>query len=546
MIETLAGSEAVNFASALKLVKTEILGSLEQATAHLDAYASQGNPDLLRAFLEDVQQLRGTFKMLDFRVGERLCEELAETGRVVRNQAMTEQNLRVFTQAIVFLKRYLDLIAQGEAMAPSLLIPTINLVRKERKESPLPEAYFFLVNLRPKIDQPNAIRVESFPYRRARQLFQLGLLGLIRGNGRRGPVIIMSRAVRRFEQLSRGTASWLFWYGVSGAMEALAQEKFEMTPQRLSLLGALDRQVRRVQELEGKAFLEKAPDWLLKEFLYLVAIAEPDTTLLQRIKQQFYLTNEVPEIKLAQARARLQGPDQSALDSLSQALQEELQSIKDLVDMFERTDISEQNFAELLAALTRVADTFSIANLGSANERVQSLVHQLKAWGIARVKLNLVQVADEILLVEQDMRSLTQSGLDDEALVDPISLKEARIAVIAESLSALSMIKRAISSYLDSNNDKLHITNIGKSLIDIGGAMVFLEQAPVNKMLLELERFIRKQVIEASAPPSESSLEAFADAISAIEYYLDSLNGTGAGTHEALKLVADSINLLRG
>ena len=41
---------------------------------------------MLRAFLEEVQQLRGTFKMLNFRVGERLCEELAETGRALRNQ----------------------------------------------------------------------------------------------------------------------------------------------------------------------------------------------------------------------------------------------------------------------------------------------------------------------------------------------------------------------------------------------------------------------------------------------------------------------------
>ena len=67
-------------------------------------------------------------------------------------------------------------------------------MRKERKDVPLPEAYFFIANLRPQIAQPTPVAVDAFPYRRARQLFQLGLLGLIRGNGRRGPLVIMSRS----------------------------------------------------------------------------------------------------------------------------------------------------------------------------------------------------------------------------------------------------------------------------------------------------------------------------------------------------------------
>lgn len=546
MTDILAGSEAFGFSSALKLVKTELFSSLEQAAAHLDALGEQNNPEMLRAFLEEVQQLRGTFKMLNFRVGERLCEELAETGRALRNQPLTLQTLGAFTQAILYLKRYLDLASQGEPLAPSLLVPTLNVVRKERKDVPLPEAYFFIANLRPQIAQPTPVAVDAFPYRRARQLFQLGLLGLIRGNGRRGPLVIMSRAVRRFEQLSRGNTAWLFWYVVSGALEALAQEKFEMTAQRLSLLGALDRQVRRVQDLESKAFLEKAPDWLLKEFLYLVAIAEPDSNLLQRLQQTFQVTGEIRETKLALVRARLNGPDQSALDSLAQALQEELQSIKDLVDIFERTDINEQNFNDLCSALNRIADTLVVANLAQAQERTRTVLARVKKQGMAGVKANLVPLADDILQIEQDVRTLTQTGLDKKALVDPLSLKEARIALVGESLAALGMVKRAISSYIDSNNDKLHINNIGKNLVDVAGAMMFLENAQAYKMLLEMDRFIRKQVLEASNPPTQASMEAFADAISAIEYYLDSIDIPGAGAEDALKLVVESVKLLRG
>lgn len=547
MADISTGSENSQFALSLKLVKNEVANALDQAATQLDAYAEQGNADHLRAFLEEVQQIRGTFKMLDFRAGERLCEELAETGRVIRNQELSESSLGAFTQAIVFLKRYVDFVVNGDPVAPSLLIPTINLVRRERREKPLPEAYFFLVNLRPRITPPAALSSgHSFPFRRARQLYQLGLIGFIRGSGRRGPAQVMLRAVRRFEQASRGGASWTFWYVVAGALEALSQDEFEMTPQRIALLGALDRQVKRIQETEGRSFSEKVPDWLLKEFLYLVALAEPETDLIRELHALFHIGHEVRECSLSQSRSRMRGPDQSALESLSEALQEELQSVKDLIDLFERTEISEQNVQELQTSLIRIADTLQIANLAEAAARTRALHDRLRSRGVQGIQPDLAYIADEVIHIEQAMRALTQRGLDTAALVDPVSLNEARIAALSESMTALTMIKRAIGSYLDSNNDKLHIRNVGKSLVDVAGAMMFLEKEPMYHMLLELDRFIQKQVLDSDIPPPAGRMDAFADAISAIEYYLDSLGGQSAGAEEAVQLAADSIRQLKG
>jgi len=545
MAEISTGSDVSQFAASLNLVRSEIVNALDQAAAQLDTYSETGDTESLRAFLEEVQQVRGTFKMLDFRAGERLCEELAETGRVVRMQAVTESALNAFTQAIVFLKRYVDFIVGGDPVAPSLLIPTINMVRKERKEKALPEAYFFLVNLRPKLQVPAAEASSNFPYRRARQMYQLGLIGLIRGHGRRGPLQVMQRAIRRFEQASRGGASWLFWYVVEGALDALSQDSFEMTPQRLTLLGHLDRQVRRIQDTEGKAFAEKLPDWLLKEFVYLVALAEPESERLSKLQAEFQTGREAKEKYLAVARSRLSGPDQSALQSLSEALQDELQSVKDLVDLFERTDISQASYEDFVSSLARIGDTLQIANLNEASARTQGLVERLQAGGIASVNNDMAAIADEIIHIEQAMRALTHNSLEESTLVDPVSLSEAKIAVLAESMTALTMIKRAIGSYIDSNGDKLHIKNVGKSIKDVAGAMMFLELPDLHAMLLELDHFVVRKVLESDVPPKDAQMEALADAITAIEYFLDSIGGQSAGTEEALKLARESINHLR-
>lgn len=545
MTDNSIGNGTFQFLSSLKLVKAEIVNSLERATNELDVYSELNDADHLRSFLEEVQQIRGTFKMLDFRAGERLCEELAETGRIVRNQEISESTLNAFMQAIVFLRRYLDFVSNNEPVAPSLLMPTINLVRKERGEKALPEAYFFTTNLRPRFQALPAIpSAANIPYRRARQMYQLGLLGLLRDQGRRGPLQIMSRAISRFEQLSRGTSSWLFWYVVTGALEALAQPEFEMTNQRLTLLRFLDFQVRRVQELEGKIAADKTPDWLLKEFLYLVAIAEPDSDLVKEQQGLFKLDNEVKEKSLSQTRSKMRGPDQTALDSLSQALQEEIQSIKDQVDLFERTEVTEQNLADLLESLSRIADTLSISNLAETAAQTRQLMQHLSKIGVAGIPQELVYIADEVITIEQAMRALKHGGLDKTTSVDPVSLNEARISIISESMSALTMIKRAVGSFMDSNNDKMHIKNVSKGLSDVAGAMVFLEKDDVNEMLFILEEFIKKQVVDSAAAPSQAKMEAFADTISAIEYYLDTINGQGAGADEALVLAANSIKQL--
>mgnify|MGYP001259434313 FL=1 len=92
----------------------------------------------------------------------------------------------------------------------------------------------------------------------------------------------------------------------------------------------------------------------------------------------------------------------------------------------------------------------------------------------------------------------------------------------------------------------MHIKNVSKGLLDVAGAMVFLDNTDVTKMLLILEEFIRKQVIDSATPPSQSKIEAFADTISAIEYYLDTMIGQGSASSEALKLAASSIKQIQG
>lgn len=539
-VTTRTGSTMSNLTSTLNLVRKEVDGALAQAAVRLEHYAESGNADDLKGFLGEVQQVRGTFKMLDFRAGERLCEELAETGRYFVQIADNQSALDAFSKSVMVLKRYVEMVANGQHVAPGLLLDVINEVRKCRTEKPLPGAYFFMVNLRPKLDIPPAAKLVPIPYRRVRQLYQVGLLGVITNKGRKGAINVMGRAITRIEKASRGQQSWGFWFAVKAALEALNQEAFEIDLTRVLLMRSLDNQIRQLEESEGRLLNEKQPDWLLKEFLYLISLAEPETALINKAQVDFKLPSDLKEVQLAESRRKLNGPDQSAMDSLTEALQDELHGIKNLLDLAERTDGFDDNFSDLSNSLYKIADTLTIVNLPQTAERTIAIAKSLSGNEQAFDK-KMQTVADQVLRVEQDVRGLAvNTNLETTSRVDPLSLLEARIAAISESQSALTITKRSIASYVDSNNDKMHIMNVGKSLLDVSGALFFLDQEEVSLLVNKIQRFVEEKIINSDFSPTEEKIEALADAISAVEYYVDSLMGQGTGASEAVTLAKES------
>jgi hypothetical protein len=249
-------------------------------------------------------------------------------------------------------------------------------------------------------------------------------------------------------------------------------------------------------------------------------------------------------VQLAEARRRLSGPDQSAMDSLTKALQDELHEIKDLLDLAERTEGVDDNFSNLSVILRRIADTLIMVNLPETANKTMAIVNSLRAEG-EPFDIKMQKIADQVLRVEQDVRGLAiNTDISTSSKVDPFSLLEARIAAISESQAALSVTKRAIALYVDSGGDKMNIKNVGKTLLDVSGALFFLDQEEVSDLMINLQRFVEGNIVASELSPTEDKIEALADAISAVEYYIDSLTGQAAGATEAVALAKESIQHL--
>jgi hypothetical protein len=62
--------------------------------------------------------------------------------------------------------------------------------------------------------------------------------------------------------------------------------------------------------------------------------------------------------------------------------------------------------------------------------------------------------------------------------------------------------------------------------------------------MIKLQRFVEDKIVASELAPTEDKIEALADAISAVEYYIDSLIGQTAGATEAIALAKKSIQYL--
>lgn len=519
---------------SMHLVRSEISHSLQNALTQLDNYASlgEGDGDSLRQLIDEVRQLHGTFKMLDFRGGERLCEEVTEAVRRTVNAGIDAAMLEACSLALVHLDKYTELLLAGQTVAPSLLVPAINRVRRERGVPPLPESIFFVVNLRPRISIPAANPALRLPFRRLRQVVQFALLGLMRSSDKTDDTLqLIGKVTAALEKGSAGTPSWPFWNVARATVQALRQPEFDLLPARVAMLSSIDRMVRQLSETTGDAFHEKVSDGLLKDFLWIVSLAQPGDPLIDSVQQSYQLTQGVKEKDLAFSRQSLSGPDRSAILSFVKALQQEIQSLKDLVDRDERvTDYSLTN-EELSERLERISDTLTMVEMNTAAGQADKIIREL-----GEGQRDLSKVAEGIVRIELELQKLELNRqLSEESGVDPVTLREGMIALVSEGVSSLLTVKHAIAWYLD-DGDKSHLTPVLDTLAEVAGAVTFLEKEGLSEILNDLALFVREQLLPEGMQVQPGTVEAFADAVTAVEYYLDTLNNPMPATDDALEL----------
>jgi hypothetical protein len=549
-------------ATSLNLVRDELFATMEEAELSLEHFiADRQNGSLLQQAVESLKQVRGALNLIELVGAELLAQEVLDQATDIPAGAGSDRDgqLASLSNALHVLRRYLESLGTLRLEIPELLLPAINDLRQAGGQAPLPESFFFSVRLdHPRLERtvaPVTTEERLRQQRRLRQMYQVGLLGFIREQGVPASLKWMSRALSRIEALyANEPIARLCWVGAA-ALEAQADAQLLPRKGRKQLFSRIDRELKQL--LVNSAY--EPPRSLLKELLYLVALADSQGPLASNVREVFGL-NPLPftDHMLEEEYQRLSGPGQAVMRSLSSAIREELTSVKDMLDLAERGNLPSESLKTLHNLLGTLEKTLSMVGLSSAANMLNQQLACVQQWveGESPQPEALNRLAETVLYVESMVATLERGELQgaSQTASAPVSdsdsfaahqLNEARIVVVDESQAGLAMAKRSITAYLESSGDKLHLANVPFSLQAVRGGLWFLNQPRAAELVGACSDYITRHMLETPQVPSEQMLETLADALSSLEYYLEAGAVLRPETQPSvLDLAAESVSAL--
>ncbi|MBU0808624.1 MAG: ferrous iron transporter B [Gammaproteobacteria bacterium] len=552
----------VSGATSLNLVRDELFATMEEAESSLEHFiADRHNGSLLQQAVENLHQVRGTLNLIELTGAELLAQEVLDQATDIPAGAGEERDVQLsaLSNALHVLRRYLENVEANRQEMPELLLPAINDLRQAGGQPALPESFFFSVRLdhaRPHTAPPaidGAARESEG--RRLRHMYQVGLLGFIREQNPQASLKLMGRALSRVDGLfANEPRGRLCWVGAA-AVEAQVDGQLLARKSRKQLFSRIDRELK--QTLANPQY--EAPRGLLKELLYLVALAGTRGPQVTALSEVFGLAPlPFTDHLLEEEYQRLAGPGKAVMRSLSSAIREELNSLKDMLDLIERGTLQSDSLNTLHALLGKLSKTLGMVGLSSAGNSLSAQLPVVASWGEASAPQPqaLNKLADAVLYVEGMVASL-ESGERREVRSAPAQpgneaesfamhqLNEARIVVVDEAQAGLALAKRAITAYLESGGERMHLSNVPFSLQAVRGGLWFLEQKRAAALVGACADYIQKQMFDAPQMPSEQMLETLADALSSLEYYLEAGAVMRPETQPSvLDLAAESVRAL--
>ncbi|WP_339066947.1 Hpt domain-containing protein [Teredinibacter turnerae] len=532
-------SDKRNFA-ALDWVIEEIDETLKEARQALESFVEDSkDATKMRFCLTYIHQVHGSLQMVEFHGASLLAEEMEHLAQALMDNKVTSvpEAQEVLMRSLLQLPTYLDHVKAHKEDNPGLVLPLLNDLRAVRNQSYLSETNLFS----PDLSLTASVSGQRHPIttdksklqqvlKKLREMYQFAAASVLRGIKVDENLGYLDKVFSRLEALTSGTQCHPIWEVSAALIEGLLRDDIELSVAVRGLLRHLARELRLMGE-KAPGSLDATPrESLLKNLLYYVARAEDGGKKINRVKARYNLKNALlagVTIGDSNDKNSLSAPDPDAIRSVVVALNEEINSIKHVLDTCLTGQGQPEDLREVLPVVKRVADTLAILGIGDLRKHINQQIDVLtELSGLNTVdEARLLDVAGKIIEIEHRLEAIAKVVGTNRDLASvnerEIEIDQAKVTVIKECQHGLEQAKDAIVEYISSKWDKSHLLNVGSLLHDIRGG---LEIIPLPRPAAILDRcaaYIQAELIERDEQPGWNSLDTLADAIASVEYYLE-------------------------
>ncbi|MEG0192901.1 MAG: Hpt domain-containing protein [Stenotrophomonas sp.] len=257
------------------------------------------------------------------------------------------------------------------------------------------------------------------------------------------------------------------------------------------------------------------------------------------------------EAELDHARGSLSGRNRELLDTVGNAVKEELLQVKDALDLHLRTDGSPQQLQEQVTKLGSVADTLGMLGLGAARGVVVQQRDALSGVVEGRQQIDedmLLDIAGALLYVDASLDDqVAHLGASGSGQDDPSAVENRRtVEVLAhEAIANFAAAREHFVAFIETSWNHAELQDVPRLLGDVSGALRMLDLGTAADYLRGVQQYIEAELIGRQRVPSGRQLDTLADAMASLEYYLEALRDRRPGREDILDITRSSLEALR-
>jgi chemosensory pili system protein ChpA (sensor histidine kinase/response regulator) len=532
----------------LHVVSKELGLTLGEARQSLEAYAENpSDGSLLAGCAERLHEVHGVLRLVEVYGAALLAEEMEQVARYLveggedasQRGRPHPEGLDALMRAMVQLPAYLERVLGGGRDLALVLLPLLNDLRAVRGQALLSEGTLLLLNLtsdrqpQPVPPQPGEPPLNVAQWaRRLRPRYQVGLLGWIKGERAAQHLDILQAVAERLEQVATRQPVFQLWWVVGSIVEALRDGGLEGTATIKRLLGQADRELKRLYESGEARYAEAPPLDLLNNLLYYVARAGSNGPRVASVRASFKLQELLPvSEQVEQERENLSAPSVKLMQTVAQAIKEDLSRVKDVLDIFVRKGGAQiEELAAQLELLRKIADTLGVLGLGGLRQSVQAQIQKLQdivARKAAPSDAALVDIAATLIGVEDNLDQqlvsliMPQPGAAAGQPEEDGEFRAVQQAVLRECIVNLARIKEVIAAIV-SRQEPTGADQMPQLLRGLTAGLLMLGRARAVEIMESIARRV-EEVLRPNTRLAPGRLDRLADAIVSIEYYMETV-----------------------
>ena len=524
----------------LEWLVDEVETSLHQAYEALESYlVDPTDESQIRFCLSYIHQVHGSLKIAECHGPLLLAEEMEALA-----VSMLEGHVKnvadacdVMVQAILKLPAYLRQVMTSRRDQPEVLLLLLNELRVVRGEQLVSETAFFTPQMdvaqklsKPYNRQPDPVSMTNL-LRKLRQMYQYALLGVVKGEKIEENFGYLDKVFSRLKELSKGLPREPLWITVLALLEGIAAKEIPLGYSVKMLLRELDSEIRQLAQAGVEGLSRPLPERLLKNILFYIAYSRSEEPRAVLVRADYHLDESLPEALLEDSEDGLSPMfHPETAQAIVAALDEEISQVKESLDRYtiEGGD-NEQLLDAASNGLRRISDSLAVVGRDELRISMEQAREQVLAFRnnpSDSAKGCLVLVAAQLVEGEASLhgwldnnRQLIEGSAASGEM--QVEVNRAQEALLHEVQNGLGSVKDSIVEFIASQWQRENLDGVPELIRDVHGALSMMTLHRAAAVLDACHRFLVAEVLAEESVPNWNMLDALADAITSVEYYLD-------------------------